>query len=167
MDPDQILDVVEPFLAECGAAPTPAHDDRVLVTLVATDLAERHHEIVRGELARYRGREIESTADRILASSDGPARAVRCATAITHAARPLGVAVRAGVHTAEVEVVHGRMRGIALDMTARIAAEAAPGEVLVSQTVKALVAGSGLEFAERGSRVAAGVPGEWRLLAVE
>jgi DNA-binding SARP family transcriptional activator/pimeloyl-ACP methyl ester carboxylesterase/class 3 adenylate cyclase/tetratricopeptide (TPR) repeat protein len=184
VDPDQILDVIDPFLAECGAARTPPPDDRVLVTLVATDivgstrtaatrddhgwheLVDRHDEIAGTELARYRGREIERAEDGILAGFDGPARAVRCAIAITEAARAFGVVLRAGVHTGEVEIAEGRMRGVALQIAARVAAEAAPGEVLVSQTVTDLVAGSGLEFADRGSRALAGVPGDWRLLAV-
>jgi DNA-binding SARP family transcriptional activator/pimeloyl-ACP methyl ester carboxylesterase len=184
VDPDQIVDVIEPFLAESDAAPISPHNDRVLVTLVATDivgstgtaatradhgwhqLVERHYEIIRAELARHRGREIESTTDGILASFDGPARAVRWATAITEAARAFGVVLRAGVHTGEVEITDTCVHGIPLDIAARLAAEAAPGEVLVSQTVTDLVAGSGLEFADRGTRALSGVPGEWRLLAV-
>jgi DNA-binding SARP family transcriptional activator/pimeloyl-ACP methyl ester carboxylesterase len=184
IDPDQILDVVEPFLVECGAAPIPSHEDRVLVTLLVTDivgstrtaaelgdrawhaLVERHYELLRTELARYRGREIDSAGDGILATFDGPARAVRCAAAISGAARSLGLTLRAGVHTGEVELVDGSLRGIAVHIAARVAAEASPGEVLVSQTVTDLVSGSGLEFADRGSRTLAGVPGEWRLHAV-
>jgi class 3 adenylate cyclase len=184
VDPDQILDAVEPFLAECGAAPAPTHDDRVLATLLVTDivastrtaaelgdrawhhLLERHYELVRTELARHRGREIDSAGDGILAGFDGPARAVRCATAITRAVGSLGLVVRAGVHTGEVELAGAQVRGIAVHIAARVAADAAPGEVLVSQTVKDLVSGSGLEFADRGSRTLAGVPGEWRLHAV-
>jgi DNA-binding SARP family transcriptional activator/pimeloyl-ACP methyl ester carboxylesterase len=169
VDPDQILDVVEPFLGERGAARRPAGDDRVLVTLVATErvglatFPARQH---KDELVRYRGRELEGARDRMLASFDGPARAVRYAAAITAAARALGIDVRAGVHTGEVEIVDGRARGTAVDIAAAITAAAAPGEVLVSQTVTDLVAGSGLQFADRGSRVLGGVPGEWRLLAL-
>jgi class 3 adenylate cyclase len=173
-----------PFLAERGAAHLPAHEDRALVTLLVTDivgstqtvaelgdrawlnLIERHHEVVRTELTRFRGREVDASGDGTLATFDGPARAVRCATAILSALRPLGLNVRAGVHTGEVELDGDRVRGVALDIAARVAAEAAPGEVLVSQTVNDIVAGSGLEFADRGSRALAGVPGEWRLLAV-
>jgi class 3 adenylate cyclase len=121
---------------------------------------------VRRELARYRGRELEAARDRILASFDGPARAVRFATGITDAARALGIEVRTGVHTGEVEIADGRAHGIAVDIAVGAAAVAAPREVLVSQTVTDLVAGSGLEFAERASRALPGVPGEWRLLAV-
>jgi predicted ATPase/DNA-binding SARP family transcriptional activator/pimeloyl-ACP methyl ester carboxylesterase len=172
VDPDQILDIVEPFLADQGAARVPADRDRVLVTLVATEIVgaptprERRHGVVLRELARYRGRELEPARDRILASFDGPARAVRYATAITGAVRALGVEVRIGVHTGEVEIADGRAHGVAVDIAVGAAAEAAPGEVLVSQTVTDLVAGSGLEFADRGSRALPGVPGEWRLLAV-
>jgi DNA-binding SARP family transcriptional activator/pimeloyl-ACP methyl ester carboxylesterase len=183
IDADQILDAVEPFLSECGAAPLPAHRDRSLVTLLITeivgstkkvargghawlDLVERHHEVVRGELARFRGRELEASGDGTLATFDGPARAVRCATAVVRALRPLGLDARAGVHTGEVEVQGDRVRGVAVQIAERVADEAARGEVLVSQTVDDLVAGSGLEFADRGRRTLAGVPGEWRLLAV-
>jgi DNA-binding SARP family transcriptional activator/pimeloyl-ACP methyl ester carboxylesterase/tetratricopeptide (TPR) repeat protein len=171
IDPDQVLDVVEPFLAECGGGAIAPSGDRVLVTLVAADIARSDapggwHEIMRTELARYRGRELQRPRDGMLASFDGPARAVRCASAIAEAAGAVGVVVRAGVHTAEVEVAEGRMRGSALDIVAAIAAAATPGEVLVSQTVRDLIAGSGLEFADRGSRSLAGIPGEWRLLAV-
>jgi DNA-binding SARP family transcriptional activator/pimeloyl-ACP methyl ester carboxylesterase len=182
IDADQILDVVEPFLAEC-AAPLPADRDRALVTLLITeivdsaktpaergdrtwlDLVERHNEVVRGELARFRGHELDASGDGTLATFDGPARAVRCATAVVRALRPLGLDVRAGVHTGEVEVQGDRIRGVAVQIAEGVAAEAAPGEVLVSQTVDDLVAGSGLEFADRGTRALAGVPGEWRLLA--
>jgi pimeloyl-ACP methyl ester carboxylesterase len=184
IDADQILDAVEPFLTECGAAPLPVHRDRALVTLLITeivgsattaadrgdrawrDLVERHHEVVRGELARFSGHELDASGDGTLATFDGPARAVRCATAVVRALRPLGLDVRAGVHAGEVEVQGDRVRGVAVQIAERVAAEAAPGEVLVSQTVDDLVAGSGLEFADRGTRALAGVPGEWRLLAV-
>ena len=157
VDPDQILDAVEPFLAECRAAHPPGHPDRVLVTLLATDGVERHRDMVRAELARFRGREIDPS----LATFDGPARAVRCATAIV---RALGL--RAGVHTGEVEVEGDRVRGVAVEVAARVAAAAAPGEVLVTQTVNDLVAGSDLAFTDRGSRELEGGVGGWRLLAV-
>jgi class 3 adenylate cyclase len=184
IDADQILDAVEPFLTECGAAPVPVHGNRALVTLLITeivistktaaehgdrawiDLVERHHEMVRGELARFRGHELAASGDGTLATFDGPARAVRCATAVVRGLRPLGLDVRAGVHTGEVEMQGDRARGVAVQIAERVAAEAAPGEVLVSQTVDDLVAGSGLEFADRGRRTLAGVPGAWRLLAV-
>ena len=169
VDPDQILDVVEPFLVECRAARIPVENDRMLVTLVATEIAagvtfpERRHESL---LARYRGRELEAVGGRMLASFDGPARAVRYATAIARAGQALGVEVRIGVHTGEVEIADGRARGVALDIALGAAAAAGPGEVLVSQTVAHLVAGSGLELADRGSRALAGARGEWPLLAV-
>ncbi|HEX5897815.1 MAG TPA: alpha/beta fold hydrolase, partial [Solirubrobacteraceae bacterium] len=184
IDPDQILDVVEPFLTECGATPLPAHEDRVLVTLLVIDivsptqtaaepgdrawlsLIERHHEVVRAEVTRFRGRMVDGSGDGTLASFDGPARAVRCATAIVRALPPLGLSIRAGVHTGEVEVDGDRVRGVAVHIAAGVAAEAAPGQVLVSQTVNDLVAGSGLEFADRGSRALPGIPGERRPLAV-
>jgi DNA-binding SARP family transcriptional activator/pimeloyl-ACP methyl ester carboxylesterase len=169
IDPDQILDAVEPFLAECSAAHLPAHEDRAVLTLLVTDIDDstqaagaRCRELVRAELQRFQGREVDAS----LATFEGPARAIRCATAIVRAVRPLGLGVRAGVHTGEVEVEGDRVRGVAVDVAARVAAEAAPGEVLVSQTVNDLVAGSGLAFADRGSRALTGVPGPWRLLAV-
>jgi DNA-binding SARP family transcriptional activator/pimeloyl-ACP methyl ester carboxylesterase/tetratricopeptide (TPR) repeat protein len=160
IDADQILDAVEPFLAECGAATVTAPDDRVVVTLLVTD-ADPHDDAVAAALAAFRGRAVSAPGAGTLATFDGPARAVRCATAIVRA-----VGVAAGVHTGEVEVDGGRVRGVAVQIAAHVAAEAAPGEVLASQTVKDLVAGSGLEFADRGSRALTGVPGEWRLLAV-
>jgi DNA-binding SARP family transcriptional activator/pimeloyl-ACP methyl ester carboxylesterase/tetratricopeptide (TPR) repeat protein len=169
VDPDQVLDVVEPFLAECRVAPTPVDNDRVLVTLVATEIAaaatfpERRHESL---LARYRGRQLEAAGGRMLASFDGPARAVRYATAMARAGRALGIDARTGVHTGEVEIADGRAHGVALDIALGAVAAAAPGEVLVSQTVTDLVAGSGLEFADRGSGTLTGATGEWPLLAV-
>jgi DNA-binding SARP family transcriptional activator/class 3 adenylate cyclase len=184
VDPDQILDAVEPFLAECGASPAPPVDDRVLATLLVTDIAgstrtaadlgdhawrdlvEYHYELLRAELARYRGRELDAAGDGILAVFDGPARAIRCASAIIDAVRQLGLEVRAGVHTGEVELSGAAMRGIAVHVAARIAAEAAPGEVLVSRTVRDLVAGSNIEFADRGLHRLAGVPDDVHLLAV-
>ena len=157
VDADQILDVVEPFLAERRAADPPGPTDRVLVTLLATEGTKRHRDRVRAELARFRGREVDTS----LATFDGPARAVRCAAAI---ARSLGV--RAGVHTGEVEVEGNRVRGVAVEVAARVAAAAAPGEVLVTQIVGDLAAGSGLAFTDRGGRALEGVAGGWRLLAV-
>ena len=163
VDPDQVLDVVEPFLSECRDARVPVDNDRVLVTLVATEIAaaatfpERRYESL---LARHRGRGLEAAGDRLLASFDGPARAVRYATAIAHAGRALGIEVRTGVHTGEVEIADGRVRGVALDIALGVAAAAGPGEVLVSQTVTDLLAGSGLEFADRGTWALAGAPGE-------
>jgi class 3 adenylate cyclase len=121
---------------------------------------------VRRELARFRGREVHTAGDGFLATFDGPARAARCAIAITQAVRPLGLEVRAGVHTGEVELMGDDIGGIAVHTGARAAAEAGHGEVLVSGTVKDLVAGSGITFEDRGVRALTGVPGEWRLFAV-
>ncbi|MET0769589.1 MAG: alpha/beta fold hydrolase, partial [Solirubrobacteraceae bacterium] len=172
VDPDQILDAVEPFIGERGTTRVADDRDRVLLTLVVTETAgapalhERRHEIVRRELARHRGRELDATRDRIVASFDGPARAVRYATAVNDAIKALGIEARTGVHTGEVEIVGGRAHGVALDSAVGAAAAAASGEVLVSQTVTDLVAGSGLEFADRGSRSPPGIPGDRRLLSV-
>ena len=162
-------------------APEP---DRVLATILFTDivgstakavelgdrawreLVEQHHALVRGQLARFRGRELDTAGDGFFASFDGPARAIRCACAITEAVHELGIDVRAGLHTGECEAIEGKVGGIAVHIGARVAAEARPGEVLVSSTVKDLVAGSGLQFEERGAATLKGVPGEWRLFAV-
>jgi class 3 adenylate cyclase len=131
------------------------------------ELLERHHTIVRGQLGRFRGREVDTAGDGVFATFDGPARAVRCARTIAQAVHELGLEVRAGVHTGEVELVNDGVRGIAVHIGARVAARAQPGEVLVSQTVKDLVAGSGLQFRERGATELKGVPGQWRLYAAE
>jgi class 3 adenylate cyclase len=113
------------------------------------------------------GHEVDTAGDGFFASFDGPARAIRCARAIADAVRKLGVAVRAGLHTGECELVDGKVGGIAVHIGARIAQQAAPGEVLVSSTVKDIVAGSGIDFRDRGATQLKGVPGEWRLFAVE
>jgi class 3 adenylate cyclase len=180
-DSDAILDEVQEFLT--GVRPPPEHD-RVLATVMFTDivssterastlgdrrwreLLERHHGLVRQELARFRGREIDIAGDGFLATFDGPARAIRCAAAIVEAVRAIGLEVRAGIHTGEIELMGFRVGGIAVHIGARVAAMAAPSEVLVSSTVKDLVAGSGIEFEGRGSRELKGVPGEWHLFAV-
>jgi class 3 adenylate cyclase len=180
-DQELLLEEVERFLADLDDEVEP---NRVLVTVLFTDivgstakaaelgdrrwqeLLERHHAVVRAQLARFRGREVDSAGDGIFAVFDGPARAVRCASAIARGVHPLGLEVRAGLHTGEVELANGNVRGIAVHIGARVAAEARGGEVLVSHTVRDLVAGSGLEFEDRGARELAGVPGEWRLLAV-
>jgi pimeloyl-ACP methyl ester carboxylesterase len=181
-DVDGLVDVVEEFLT--GVRPAPEEDaDRVLATVLFTDvvgsteraaalgdrewarLLERHHEVVRAELARFRGREVDTAGDGFLAWFDGPARAVRCALAATAAVRPLGLELRAGVHTGECELVGRSLRGIAVHTGARIAAHAGAGEVLVSRTVTDLVAGSGLLFEPRGEVELKGVPGSWRLYA--
>jgi len=129
------------------------------------ELVERHHRAVRALLARYRGSEIDTAGDGFFASFDGPARAVRCAEAAVEAVRPLGVEIRAGVHTGEVETIDGKVGGIAVNIGARIGGLAGSSEVLVSQTVKDLVAGSGLRFEERGEHTLKGVPGSWRVFA--
>ena len=181
-DVDGLVDVVEEFLT--GVRPAPEEDaDRVLATVLFTDvvgsteraaalgdrewarLLERHHEVVRAELARFRGREVDTAGDGFLAWFDGPARAVRCALAATAAVQPLGLELRAGVHTGECELVGRSLRGIAVHTGARIAAHAGAGEVLVSRTVTDLVAGSGLLFEPRGEVELKGVPGSWRLYA--
>jgi class 3 adenylate cyclase len=130
-------------------------------------LLEQHHARIREQLARFRGIEIDTAGDGFFASFDGPARAIRCALSIHEALGDLGVEVRAGVHTGECEIVDEKVAGIAVAIGARVAARAGPGEVLVSQTVKDLVAGSGIEFEERGAAELKGVPGDWRLFAVE
>jgi class 3 adenylate cyclase len=131
------------------------------------DLLEQHHALVRRELVRFRGRELDTAGDGFLAVFDGPARGIRCASAIVERVPDLGLAVRAGLHTGECEVVDGKVAGIAVHTGARVAAQAEAGEVLVSSTVKDLVAGSGLRFVERGFHELSGVPGEWRLFAVD
>jgi class 3 adenylate cyclase/pimeloyl-ACP methyl ester carboxylesterase len=178
----EIVDEVEAFVATVGVEPEP---ESVLATVLFTDivgstakavelgdrvwreLLERHHACVRSELARYRGIELDTAGDGFFARFDGPARAIRCARAIRDGVAELGLEIRAGVHTGECEVLDGKVAGVAVSIGARVAAEARPGEVLVSQTVKDLVAGSGLAFEERGTAELKGVPGAWRLYAVE
>ena len=162
----------------------PVHEpDRVLATVLFTDivgsteraaelgdrrwreLLEAHEAAVRGELARYGGHEVDSAGDGFLATFDGPARAIRAAHAIQESVRRLGLELRAGLHTGECELANGRVRGIAVHTGARVAALAGPGEVLVSSTVRDLVAGSGIAFEERGEHELKGVPGTWRLYA--
>ena len=163
----------------------PVEPDRVLATVLFTDivdasrkaaelgdrawreLLEQHHALVRQRLARFRGVEVDTAGDGFLASFDGPARAISCATAIVEDVHALGLEVRAGLHTGECELLDGKVAGIAVHTGARVASQAAAGEVLVSSTVKDLVAGSGLTFQDRGTHELKGVPGEWRLYAVE
>jgi class 3 adenylate cyclase len=181
IDPDQILDEVEEFLTGTRPAREP---DRILATVLFTDivgssqraaeLGDRawrellggHHAAVRRQLERFQGREVDTAGDGFLATFDGPARAVRCGDAIREAVGELGLELRAGLHTGEVELADGKVTGIAVHTGARVAALAAPGEVLVSSTVKDLVAGSGIEFEDRGTHELKGVPGDWRLYAV-
>jgi class 3 adenylate cyclase len=179
---EAIVGEVARFLAEIGAEE--ASFERTLATVLFTDIVasteqaaslgdrrwrevvERHHAAVRTLLARYRGTEIDTAGDGFFATFDGPARAVRCAMAITEAVRPLGVEVRAGLHTGEVETVGDKVGGLAVNIGARVAAIAAPSQVLVSQTVRDLMVGSELLFEDRGLHALKGVPGEWRTYAV-
>ena len=181
-DSELIVDEIEEFLT--GARPG-AEPDRVLATVLFTDivgaterasrvgdrnwhdLLDSHHAVVRRELEHFRGREIDTAGDGFLATFDGPARAVRCACAISKAVRALGLEIRAGLHTGECELMGGKLGGIAVHTGARVAAEAQASEVLVSSTVKDLVAGSGLSFQDRGMQRLKGIPDEWRLFAVE
>jgi class 3 adenylate cyclase len=183
-DMDVFLEPIESFLRDSWEQASAGREpERVLATVLFTDivdstahmtrvgdagwreLLERHHAIVRTQLTRARGAEVDTAGDGFFASFDGPARAVRCAKAIVEGVRDLGIDVRSGLHTGECELVDGKISGIAVHTGARVAAHAGPGEVLVSQTVKDLVAGSGLEFADRGAHELKGIPGEWRLYA--
>jgi class 3 adenylate cyclase len=159
-------------------------DDRVLATVLFTDivdstrravemgdrdwraLLDAHDVIVRAQLNRFRGRELNTSADGFLAMFDGPQRAIRCATAIRDAVQALGIQVRAGLHTGECEIRGDDIGGIGVHIGARVSALAGPNEVLVSSTLRDLVIGSGLEFEDRGAHALKGVPGEWRLFAV-
>jgi class 3 adenylate cyclase len=181
------MEEVEQFLADAWASRegVDGEPDRVLATVLFTDivgstaraaelgdarwreLVQAHHGVVRRQLARYRGTEIDTAGDGFFASFDGPARAIRCACAISEGVRELGIEIRAGLHTGECERIDHKVGGIAVSIGARVAAEAGSGEVLVSSTVKDLVAGSGIQFRERGVAELKGVPGEWRLFAVE
>jgi class 3 adenylate cyclase len=180
-DADAILDEVEEFVTGERAS---AQRDRVLATVLFTDivgstqraaelgdrrwrdLLQHHHISIRRELQRHRGEEVDTAGDGFLATFDGPARAVRCAQSIGDAVRSLDLEVRCGLHTGEVERTAGKVGGLAVHIAARVTAAAGPGEVLVSSTVKDLVAGSGLSFQDRGVHVLKGVPGKWRLFAV-
>jgi class 3 adenylate cyclase len=168
------------FLSGTEAEPVP---DTVLATVMFTDivgsteraatlgdrawreLLQHHHLLVRRELARFRGEELDTAGDGFFAVFDGPARAISCARAIVGAVGELDLTVRAGVHTGECELRDGKVTGIAVNIGARVAGAAAPGEVLISGTVKDLVAGSGIEFQEKGLHDLKGVPGEWSLYA--
>jgi class 3 adenylate cyclase len=130
-------------------------------------LLSRHNTIVRGNVSRFRGRETNKTGDGFLVTFDGPARAVRCACAIADEVRSIGIEIRAGLHTGECEEIDDNIGGIAVHIGARVAALAAPSQILVSSTVRDLVAGSGLRFVDRGEHSLKGVPGEWRIYAVD
>ena len=181
-DVDVLLDEIEEFLTGVRRGPDP---DRVLATVLFTDVVastetatrlgdrawrrilDRHHDVVRRELARWRGREIDTAGDGFLATFDGPARGIRCAVAASEGVRDLGLQIRAGLHTGEVEIAGEDVRGIAVHIGSRVAALAGPDEVLVSRTVADLVAGSGIVLAERGEHELKGVSGTWLVYAVE
>ncbi len=186
VDPEQVVGEIEVFLSELwrqGSWEETEHD-RVLATLLFTDivgataravelgdrawneLLEKHHQAIRSQLVRFRGREVDTAGDGFFVTFDGPARAIRCACAIHERMVELGLEVRVGVHTGECELMDAKVGGVAVHIGARIAAQAGPGEVLVSRTVKDLVAGSGIEFDDRGEQALKGIPGEWRLFAV-
>jgi class 3 adenylate cyclase len=172
---------IDEFLDALGG---PTDTDRALATILFTDivrstelvaslgdrdwreLLESHNVIARAIINRNRGRLVKSTGDGLLATFDGPGRAIRCATALGEALRPLGIEIRAGLHTGEVEVTGDDLAGIGVHIAARILDAAGEGEVLVSAAIPMLVAGSGFEFDDRGERQFKGVPGSWRLFAV-
>jgi class 3 adenylate cyclase/alpha-beta hydrolase superfamily lysophospholipase len=178
---ETLLDEVEEFLVGSRSS---RHSERALATILFTDLVgstekaaalgdrrwrqllERHDAAVRRQLTLHRGREVKTVGDGFLATFDGPARAIRCAAALRGELEALGLEVRSGIHTGEVELIGDDVGGIAVNIGARIGAEAVAGEVLVSSTVRELVVGSGLEFSDRGVRALKGIPGEWRLFAI-
>jgi len=179
---DRIVDEVQEFLT--GSRSSDTEIDRVLATVMFTDIVEstkraaelgdrqwrtlldRHDETVRQQLQRFRGNEVKNLGDGFMATFDGPARAVRCAAAISDSVRPLGIAVRSGLHTGEIELKRDDIAGIAVHIAARVAAEAEAGETIASSTVRDLVAGSGLRFEDRGIRALKGLPEEVRLYRV-
>ena len=180
-DSDGLLGEIEEFLTGTRHEREP---DRMLATVLFTDivdstrraaemgdrgwrfLLERHDALFRQALERHRGREVKRTGDGFLATFDGPARAIRCAASVAEAMGTLGLEVRAGLHTGELEVMDGDLGGLAVHIASRVMNCAGPNEVLVSGTVKDLVVGSGIDFEDRGERELRGVPGEWRLYAV-
>lgn len=181
-DAESVLRAIEEFVTGDLAS---SESNRVLATVLFTDivssteravslgdeawrkLLERHHTLVRRQLTLFRGRELDTAGDGVFASFDGPARAIRCACAISDSMHELGVEIRAGLHSGECEVVGEKLGGIAVNIGARVAGQAAPGEILVSSTVRDLVAGSGLRFQDRGTALLKGIEGEWHLYAVE
>jgi pimeloyl-ACP methyl ester carboxylesterase/class 3 adenylate cyclase len=180
-DGDAVIDEIEEFVT--GTRPV-REPDRVLATVLFTDIVdstrraadlgdrrwrdvlERHNQVVRQSLERFRGDEVKTMGDGFLATFDGPARGIRCARAVVDDLGPLGVDLRAGLHTGECEAMNGDLGGVAVHIGARVAAKAQPKEVLVSSTVKDLVAGSEIDFQDRGEHELKGVPGRWRLFAV-
>ncbi len=181
-DADAIVDEMAEFLTGTRHSADPA---RVLATVLFTDMVDStsraaqlgdarwralisdHDRLVRIELARFRGREIDRRGDGFIAIFDGPARAIRSALSIVERAHELGIQVRAGLHTGEIDMIESGIAGIAVHIGARVASLAGPDEVLVSSTVRDLVAGSGLSFSDRGTHELKGVPGSWRILRVE
>lgn len=181
-DPDPFLAEIRRFVSRVGEEESDL--DRVLETVLFTDivgstelaadrgdrawhdLVERHHGFVRGVIARWRGREMDTAGDGFFAAFDGPARAIRCAQAIVDGVRSMGIEIRAGLHTGECDITDGKVAGITVAIGSRIASLAAPSEVLVSRTVRDLVAGSGLSFEDRGEYELKGVPDRWRLYSV-
>jgi class 3 adenylate cyclase len=179
---DRLIDEIEEFITGARHRPEP---DRVLATVMFTDivgsteraaqlgderwreLLKNYYEVMRKELATFRGREVNTAGDGLLATFDGPARAIRCACSAREKMRALGLQVRTGLHTGECELIGDDVGGIAVHIGARVATSADPGEVMVSSTVKDLVAGSGIQFADRGTHGLRGVPGEWRLFVVQ
>jgi class 3 adenylate cyclase len=181
-DQDAVVALIQEFLT--GAMPV-ADPDRVLATVLFTDvvdstrraaqlgdqrwhhLLEQHHQAVRRQLARFRGREIKTTGDGFLATFDGPARAIRAADAIRAELGELGLELRVGLHTGECELLGEDIGGIAVHTAARVLSQARAGEILCSRTVKDLVAGAGFAFTDRGTHRLKGVPDQWQLYAVE
>jgi serine/threonine protein kinase/TolB-like protein/Flp pilus assembly protein TadD len=181
-DQDAILDEVEEFLRSIHYVP---ELDRVLATVLFIqtigptaaaaslrphqwrDLLERHYQLVSRELAQFRGHEIEITENRLLATFDGPARAIRAASGVNESARLLGIEIKSGLHTGECDVIGDKVGGVAVEIGSQVAAKATSGEILVSSTVKDLVAGSGIQFEDRGAHALKGVAGKWRLFAVK
>ena len=181
-NPDQILDEIELFVT---GRPAVVDVDRVLATVMFTDLVsstaraaelgdkrwrevlEKEQQIVRVQLARFRGDEIKTTGDGFLATFDGPVRAIRCGRAIIDEVGRAGLEIRVGLHTGEIDRMGNDVGGIAVHIASGVGAFAGASEVLVSETVKGIVAGSGIAFADRGMHALKGVPDEWRLFAVE
>jgi class 3 adenylate cyclase len=182
-DPVRVADAVDAFFDQLGAFDPLL--DRVLATVLFTDivgsteravemgdhrwrqLLEQHHAITRQLLRRWRGEELDVAGDGFFARFDGPARGIRCALDIANETRQLGIEVRAGLHTGECELVDGKVGGLAVHIGARVAGMAGAGEVLVSRTVRDLVAGSGIQFEDRGLNALKGIPGEWELYAAK
>jgi class 3 adenylate cyclase len=184
-DTDAVVREIEQFIESLEGAPAETDADRVLATVLFTDivgsteraselgdqawsdLLGRHHAGARRIVAAHRGRVVDTTGDGIFASFDGPGRAIRCANEVVRDATEMGLGLRAGLHTGECEMAGDNLRGIAVHIGARVAGLAEPSEILVTQTVKDLVSGGGFRFSDRGIHKLKGVPGEWRLYLVE